>query len=126
MTRSKTALLVCLYAVPLLAQDTARQAGWIVIPAAEYNSLHERAFPAPEEPESRIPEATLTRVDYDLKIDGSFASGRANPTVDVLRDGWVSVPIPAGLLVRDARLEGRALSLVPNSGKQLTAVLRNR
>jgi hypothetical protein len=71
-------------------------------------------------------EATLTRVDYDLRIDGDLAAGRASLTVDVLKDGWVRVPIPAGLLVREAKLDGKLVSLVPGgSGKgsnQLSAL----
>src|SRR5688500_15531480 len=39
-------------------------------------------------------------------------AGRALLTVDVLRDGWVKVPIPAGLMVRDARLEGQPVPLI--------------
>ena len=62
-------------------------------------------------------DATLTRVDYDLHIAGDLATGRASLTVDVLKDGWVRVPIPAGLLVREARLDGKLVSLVPNGGK---------
>ena len=42
----------------------------------------------------------------------SVVMGRAQLTVDVLRDGWVKVPIPAGLMVRDARVEGQPLPLV--------------
>ena len=74
-------------------------------------------------------EATLTRVDYELHIQGELASGRANLTIDVLKDGWVRVPIPGGLLVREARLEGNPVSLVPAGGRgggQLTALLRRR
>jgi hypothetical protein len=33
-------------------------------------------------------------------------------TIDVLRDGWVKVPIPAGLMVRDARLDGQPVALI--------------
>jgi hypothetical protein len=36
--------------------------------------------------------------------------------VDVLKDGWVRVPIPSGLLVREARLDGKLVSLVPSGG----------
>src|SRR5213082_1592161 len=80
------------------------------------------------------PGGTLTRVDYDLRIDGGaasggeLASGRATLTIDVLKDGWVRVPIPAGLLVREARLDGKLVSLVSDgsgSGKgggQLSAL----
>jgi hypothetical protein len=72
-------------------------------------------------------DATLTRVDYDLRIDGELASGRASLTVDVLRDGWVRVPIPAGLLVREAKLDGKLVSLVPfaagKGSNQLSALL---
>ena len=75
-------------------------------------------------------EATLTRVDYSLKIDGDLASGRANLTVDVLKDGWVRVPVPAGLLVREARLDGKLVSLIPadeaRKSSQLAALLEKR
>src|SRR5262249_12636269 len=60
-------------------------------------------------------EATLTRVDYDLHIDADGASGRALLTVDVLREGWTRVQIPAGLMVRDATVDGRRVSLVPGA-----------
>ena len=39
-------------------------------------------------------------------------AGRALLTIDVLRDGWVKVPIPAGLKVRDARIDGQPVPLV--------------
>ena len=75
-------------------------------------------------------EATLTRVDYNLQIDGDLASGRASLTVDVLKDGWVRVPIPGGLLVREARLEGKPVSLVdgapPRAASQVAALLQKR
>ena len=41
-------------------------------------------------------DATLTRVDYDLRVDGDTVAGRALLTIDVLRDGWTRVQIPAG------------------------------
>jgi hypothetical protein len=43
-----------------------------------------------------------------------------------LKDGWVRVPVPAGLLVREARLDGKPVSLVPSplkGGKHLSALL---
>jgi len=97
------------------------------LPVDEYRTLHERAYPVERDPEPPPVEATLTRVDYDLRIDGELASGRASLTVDVLKDGWVRVPIPAGLLVREARLDGKLVSLVPGvggkAGSQLSALL---
>ena len=57
-------------------------------------------------------DATLTRVDYDLRVDGESVTGRALLTIDVLRDGWTRVQIPAGLMVRDAQLDGQPVSLV--------------
>jgi len=94
-------------------QTVERSPGWVVLPVEEYRTLHERAYPVEREPEPPPLEATLTRVDYDLRIDGGaasggeLASGRATLTIDVLKDGWVRVPIPAGLLVREARLDGK-------------------
>jgi len=42
-----------------------------------------------------------------------------------MKDGWVRVPVPAGLLVREARLDGKPVSLVPaqKGGKHLSALL---
>ena len=97
------------------AQTSAHSPGWVVLPVEEYRTLHARAYPAEREPEPPPVEATLTRVDYDLRINGELASGRVTLTIDVLKDGWVRVPIPSGLLVREARLDGKLVSLVPGA-----------
>jgi hypothetical protein len=108
-------------------QTPAHSPGWVVLPVDEYRTLHARAYPIERDPEPPPVEATLTRVDYDLRIDTELASGRASLTVDVLKDGWVRVPVPAGLLVREARLDGKLVSLVPSApgkaGGQLSALL---
>jgi hypothetical protein len=87
--------------------------GWVVISVSDYRALHAKAYPPEREPEPLPVDATLTRVDYDLRIDTELATGRALLTVDVLKDGWVRVPIPEGLLVREAKLDGKLISLVP-------------
>jgi hypothetical protein len=119
------ALLFCVAAAP--AQTALHAPGWVVITIGDYRSLHAKAYPPDREPEAPPVDATLTRVDYDLRIDGDLAAGRASLTVDVLKDGWVRVPIPAGLLVREAKLDGKLVSLVPGAaGKgsnQLCALL---
>ena len=114
-------LLPCLlisFLMPVLthAQEKAEPshaAGWVVIPVEEYRVLRAKAYPVEHDPEPPPLDATLTRVDYDLRVTGDLAQGRANLTVDVLKDGWVRVPVPAGLLVREARLDGKLVSLVP-------------
>lgn len=101
-----------------LSADASRSPGWVVISVSEYESLRARAYPGEREPEPPPVDATLTRVDYDLRITSELATGRASLTVDVLKDGWVRVPIPSGLLVREARLDGKLVSLVSSaSGK---------
>ena len=109
------------------AQTAAHSPGWVVLSVEEYRALRVKAYPAERDPEAPPVDATLTRVDYDLRIDGDLASGRATLTIDVLKDGWVRVPVPAGLLVREARLDGKLVSLVPGpTGKatgQLSALL---
>ncbi len=92
--------------------DASHAAGWVVIPVDEYQGLRARAFPAERTPEPPV-DATLSSVDYDLHVLGDLATGRASLTIDVLKDGWVRVPVPAGLLVREARLDGKLVSLVP-------------
>jgi hypothetical protein len=86
--------------------------GWVVLPVSEYAALRHAAFPADVEAAPPAVEATLSRLDYELKVDGDLASGEARLTVDVIREGWVRVPLPDGLMVRDAKLDGRAVSLV--------------
>ncbi|HEX8881563.1 MAG TPA: hypothetical protein VF749_16095 [Candidatus Acidoferrum sp.] len=112
---------------PGCAQGGSADSGWVVLTIVEYRSLYAKAHPSEVEPEAPPVDATLTRVDYDLRIDGELATGRANLTVDVLRDGWVRVPIPPGLLVREARLDGKLVSLVPDAlgkgGSQVAALL---
>jgi hypothetical protein len=123
------ASIICLVllAATISGAQESRASGWVVIPVAEYQSLHAKAYP--RLPEAEIPPvpATLTRIDYEMQIKGDLATGRVSLTVDVLRDGWVRVPIPSGLLVREARLDNKLVSLVQTSGgrggNQLTAVL---
>jgi len=117
-------------AVPALVaypQETAPSAaspGWVVIPVDEYRTLRARAYPAERPPEPPPVDETLTRVDYDLRVNtaGDLATGRASLTVDVIKDGWVRVGIPAGLLVREARLDSKLVSLVPGKSNQLSAM----
>lgn len=130
-------LIACLFALPFLFSwgalcqekpaEPAHAAGWVVIPVEEYRVLRSKAYPAEHDPEPPPLDATLTRVDYDLQVAGELAQGRANLTVDVLKDGWVRVPVPAGLLVREARLDGKEVSLVPaaqgKSAGHLSALL---
>jgi hypothetical protein len=126
--RSETLLLIAgvLLATSSWAQES-RSPGWVVIPVSEYRALHSKAYPAEPEPESSPVQATLTRIDYDMHVGGDLAKGRVELTIDVLKNGWVSVPIPSGLLVREARLDNKLVSLVPSSssksGGQLNAVL---
>jgi hypothetical protein len=126
--RSFSFLLLAVFIATLAsAQESANAPapGWVVIPVDEYQQLRTRAYPADRLPEPPPVEVTLTRVDYDLHINGDLATGRATLTVDVIKDGWVRVAIPAGLLVREARLDGKPLALVPdrNKGHQLSAIL---
>ncbi len=122
-------LLVCMFfhfTAAAFAQD-ARSTGWVVIPVGEYRTLHDKAYPVEPEREPPPVAATLTRVEYDLRALGEVARGKANLTVDVLKDGWVRVPVPSGLLVQEARLEGKLVSLVSSaagkSGGQLSVLL---
>jgi len=90
--------------------------GWVVLPVSEYAALKRAAAPTEPEPEPPPVEATLSRIDYNLKIDGDLATGEARLTVDVIKNGWVRVPLPDGLMVRDAQLDGHPVNLATNEG----------
>jgi hypothetical protein len=113
---SITAASLLFAGVVCLAQNTqnatATNTGWVVLPVSEYTALRRAAFPEDAEPAPPAVEATLTRLDYDLKVDGDLASGEARLTVDVIKDGWVRVAMPDGLMVREAQLDGRQVTLV--------------
>lgn len=135
--RAGIAPVRCLLAAVLLSlvmaqaqekpSEAPHTAGWVVISVDEYKVLRAKAYPVEHDPEPPPLDATLTRVDYDLQITGELAEGHANLTVDVLKDGWVRVPVPSGLLVREARLDGKLVSLVPSpagkGGGQVSALL---
>ena len=112
--------LLLLFVLSISAQtaSTAAADGWVVLPVNEYTALKRAAAnPEPEPPPPPV-EATLSRIDYDLKIDGDLASGEARLTVDVIKNGWVRVPMPEGLMVRDAQLDGHPVNLITQPGSQ--------
>ena len=105
------------------AQQVSDSPGWVVLPIGDYESLHARAYPSEHEPEPPGIDVTLTRVDYDLRISNQVATGKASLTVDVLKDGWVRVPIPPGLLVRDAQIDGKPVALAAGEKGSMSALL---
>jgi hypothetical protein len=106
-----TALLI-VHPVWTAAQDPARSDGWVVLSIDDYRALRAKAFPSPPDPVPPPVDATLTRVDYALRVAGDTVSGEVGLTIDVLKQGWVAIQVPSGLLVRDARLDGRRTALV--------------
>ena len=109
------------------SQSPPRSGGWVVIGVNEYRALRAEAYPALAGPEGPPVDATLSRVDYDLQVTGDLATGDATLAIDVLKEGWARIGIPPGLLVKEARLDGKPVSLVtgtPGKGaEQLSAVL---
>ena len=116
-SRMTLALFLLLAAGVFSYAQTATPAadGWVVLPVSEYMALKNAASPAEPEPAAPPVEATLSRIDYDLKVDGDLATGEARLTVDVIKNGWVRIAMPDGLIVRDAKLDGRPVNLAMNA-----------
>src|SRR5437762_1050701 len=64
--------LLFISAASSMGQTAAHSPGWVVLPVDEYRDLHARAYPIERDPEPPPVEATLTRVDYDLRIEGEL------------------------------------------------------
>jgi hypothetical protein len=116
MTRLIAAVLLTVCVARVSAQDAPRADGWVVLGIEEYRALRARAFPTTPDPAPPPVDATLTRVDYDLRISGETVTGQARLAIDVLKQGWASVQVPTGMLVRDARIDGRPTPLSVTDG----------
>jgi hypothetical protein len=108
-------LTILLGATGVAAQEPPRADGWVGLSLDEYRALRARAFPTPTDPSPPPVDATLTRVDYELRVAGDTVTGQGRLAIDVLKQGWVSVQAPSGVLVRDARLEGRPITLIDDN-----------
>jgi hypothetical protein len=109
-------LVIVFVAAAALAQVAPSTDGWVVLPVSEYAALRHLAFPTEADPLPPPVEATLSRIDYNLKVDGDLASGEARLTVDVIKDGWVRLALPNGLMVQEAKLDGRQVTLLTREG----------
>ncbi|MCU0241239.1 MAG: hypothetical protein MUF51_02310 [Vicinamibacteria bacterium] len=86
--------------------------GLVVLPIEDYRALKNRAEPLPPEPPPPPVEAVLTRVEYDLRSNADMLTGEARLTIDVIKEGWARVRVPAGLLVREARQDGKPIAIL--------------
>jgi hypothetical protein len=99
-----------------VAAGTTPPAGWVVLPVEEYRSLRAKAEP-PEPPPPPPPlDATVTSVDYELRVNGTTATGEVRLAIDVFKQGWIRMAVPPGLFVRAARVDGKPTSLVDGDG----------
>jgi hypothetical protein len=103
-------LLVC----PAIAQSQPadRADGWVVLSVGDYHALRSSAFPSERPPEPLPLDAAIARIEYELTVADARAAGSAVVTIDVLKDGWVYVPLPKGLFIREARLGTTPLPIV--------------
>jgi hypothetical protein len=111
MHRIVLSAVIVLWPALVRAERPPSSEGWVVLGVDEYRSLHDKAYPPTPAPDKPAIEATLTRLDYDLRVTGDSAVGEARLTVDVFKEGWVRIPLPTGLRLRAARLEGRPVAL---------------
>ena len=109
------AMIVCLCASTAARAQVPASDGWVVLPIDEYRELRTRANPDGPTPNAPPVEATLTRIDYDLRVDPSTSlgasdsiSGRAQLTIDVLKLSLIVGPVYCVGLFIGARMFGVA------------------
>jgi hypothetical protein len=111
MTRAlAVTVLVTLAGGGALAQEGKE--GSVVLSVEDYRALRDKAYPPDPEPPQPPVEAALSRLDYELKVEGDTASGLAHASIEVYREGHVAIPLPDGLLLGAARLDGRPVALL--------------
>src|SRR5262245_47604469 len=115
------AVVVSLCARDARAQTPTPAEGWVVLPVDEYRALREGAFPPPAIPAPPPVDATITRIDYELRADTDAVTGRVVLSVDVLREGFALVQLPPGLMAREASIDGQPVPIV--EGPQAHVVL---
>jgi hypothetical protein len=124
-------LLFCALCASIASAAYAGQApapadGWVVLPVDDYRALRAKAFPADPAPPPPPVDATVTRISYDLTVRDASVSGAATLTVDVFKEGWVRIGIPDGLLVGDARVDGRPLAILEQPSRHILLSRRGR
>lgn len=124
-------LLLCSWCLFTASIASAGQApapadGWVVLPVEDYRALRAKAYPVDPAPPPPPVEAAVTRIDYDLAVRDDAVAGTAALTVDVFKDGWVRIGIPAGLLVGDARVDGRPVAVVDQPSPHVLLSKRGR
>jgi hypothetical protein len=102
-------------ALLVLGSNAFAEDGWVVLPVEQYQALRQQAAPTAPAPPAPPIEATITRAEYDVRVADDMARGTARLTIDVLGNGWVRVPLPAGLSVSAARIDGNPVTLVRNA-----------
>lgn len=111
----RTGPLLALLMTSLLQAQEAPPRGWVVLSLDEYRALRDKADPpVPALPPPAV-DAALTRVDYDLRLEGASAVGEARLQLEVFAEGYVGVGVPDGLLVGGARLDGRPVALIESA-----------
>jgi hypothetical protein len=122
--------IVAVSASAFAAPPVQKEDGWVVLPAADYQALRAKARAKPEPPPPSPPPVpvTLTRVDYDLKAGTDLASGEVRLTADVFAEGWIRLPLPAGLRVARAWLDARPIAILRGAESKVAdaAVLLGR
>ena len=95
-TISVCALCVATRAIAQTTPLPVSPDGWVVLPVDEYRALRERANPQPPQPAAPPVEATLTRIDYDLRIENDTVAGRALLRLNETRHARAKTPCTKG------------------------------
>ncbi len=119
-------LCLLVTSVASAGQSPAPADGWVVLPVDDYRALRAKAFPVDPAPPPPPVDAAVTRIDYDLAVRDDAVTGTASLVVDVFKDGWVRIGIPTGMLVGDARVDGRPVSVIDQPSPHVLLSTRGR
>jgi hypothetical protein len=121
MKKSLLVLLMFACAAAIAQQKTVPlpDANNVTLPLDEYNKLVELAAHPPKKPALPPVNFSLKRADMKLRVENDHVAGSIQLEGETFKKGMMKVPLTTGMMILEARQEGKAVPLAQENGYQV-------